>query len=103
MYQVSDIIHERVKGLDITEHKITILSRKKQERISQKIRQRTATKEEYKLWSGATRSHYPQLAGKHEVIFPVTKDEHLHDWHGGNYKNSRPGKAINHNPFRRRR
>ena len=39
-------------------------------------------------------SKYPQLADKGNVIYPATKTEHLEGWHGGNYKNSLPGKPI---------
>jgi len=39
-------------------------------------------------------SKYPHLANKGEVIFPVTANEHLNGWHGGNYKNSLPGEPI---------
>lgn len=43
-------------------------------------------------------SHYPHLAGNHKVIYPVSFEEHLYEWHGGNFKNSLPGK-----PFKRKR
>lgn len=39
-------------------------------------------------------SKYPHLADKGEVIYPATTNEHLHGWHGGNYKNSLPGEPI---------
>ena len=39
-------------------------------------------------------SLYPHLANKHEVIVPVSFKEHLKGWHGGNFKNSSPGKPI---------
>ena len=39
-------------------------------------------------------SRYPHLSANHEVIYPVTFDEHLYGWHGGNFKNSLPGKPI---------
>lgn len=39
-------------------------------------------------------SRYPHLANQGAVIFPVTFDEHLYGWHGGNFKNSLPGKPI---------
>jgi hypothetical protein len=39
---------------------------------------------------------YPHLAGRSEVIYPVTFYEHLYYWHGGNFKNSVSGK-----PFRK--
>ncbi len=37
---------------------------------------------------------YPHLADKHEVIYPTTFEEHLYGWHGGNFRNSLPGKMI---------
>ena len=40
---------------------------------------------------------YPHLANRGEVIFPTTFQEHLHDWHGGNWNNSLPGKRIKSN------
>lgn len=39
-------------------------------------------------------SKYPHLANQGAVIFPVTFDEHLYGWHGGNFKNSLPGIPI---------
>ena len=39
-------------------------------------------------------SQYPHLANKGEVIYPVTLNEHLNGWHGGNFKNSLPGEPI---------
>lgn len=51
-------------------------------------------------------SKYPHLADKGEVIFPVTFDEHLYGWHGGNFKNSSPGKPIRYSKkhnFRRKK
>ena len=36
----------------------------------------------------------PHLADKGEIIYPVTPNEHLKGWHGGNFKNSRPGEPI---------
>lgn len=39
-------------------------------------------------------SQYPHLAGRSEVIWPVTANEHFRGWHGGNWKNSLPGKPI---------
>lgn len=39
-------------------------------------------------------SRYPHLANQGAVIFPVTLDEHLHGWHGGNYRNSLPRRPI---------
>ena len=39
-------------------------------------------------------SKYPHLANKGEVIYPVTPNEHLRGWHGGNFKNSIPGEPI---------
>lgn len=41
---------------------------------------------------------YPHLAAKGEIIYPVTFEEHLYVWHGGNFKNSLPGR-----PFKRKR
>ncbi|MBT2600032.1 MULTISPECIES: T7SS effector LXG polymorphic toxin [unclassified Oceanobacillus] len=40
-------------------------------------------------------SQYPHLANKGEIIYPATPNEHLRGWHGGNWKNSLPGKPIN--------
>ena len=42
-------------------------------------------------------SRYPHLANRWEVIFPTTFKEHFYDWHGGNWKNSLPGKRIRNN------
>lgn len=39
-------------------------------------------------------SKYPHLANKGNVIFPVTFDEHLYGWHGGNFRKSKAGKPI---------
>ncbi len=39
-------------------------------------------------------SKYPHLAGKSAIIYPVTFNEHLNGWHGGNFKNSLPGRPI---------
>ena len=39
---------------------------------------------------------YPHLANRGEVFFSVTFDEHLYGWHGGNFKNSLPGKPISY-------
>ena len=41
-------------------------------------------------------SKYPHLANRGEVIYPVTFEEHLYGWHGGNFKTSLPGKAISY-------
>lgn len=38
---------------------------------------------------------YPHLANRPEVIYPATPYEHLHAWHGGNYRNNKPGERIN--------
>jgi len=38
---------------------------------------------------------YPHLANRGELIYPVTKYEHRQGWHGGNMRNSLPGKPIN--------
>ena len=35
---------------------------------------------------------YPQKAADGKNIEPVTKDEHLHKWHGGNFQNDTHGK-----------
>ena len=40
-------------------------------------------------------SQYPHLANKGEVIYSATPNEHFKGWHGGNWKNSLPGKPIN--------
>ena len=40
-------------------------------------------------------SQYPHLANKGEIIYPATPNEHFKGWHGGNWKNSLPGKPIN--------
>ena len=39
-------------------------------------------------------SKYPHLANKGEIIYPVTPNEHLKGWHGGNFKNSSPGADL---------
>jgi hypothetical protein len=39
-------------------------------------------------------TQYPHLANMAAVIYPATFTEHLKGWHGGNYKNSLPGKRI---------
>ena len=39
---------------------------------------------------------YPHLADRHEVIYPVTFEEHLYGWHGGSFKNANRGKMIRH-------
>ena len=39
-------------------------------------------------------SKYPHLADKGEIIYPVTFNEHLKGWHGGNWRNSIPGEPI---------
>ena len=44
-------------------------------------------------------SKYPHLANRAGVIFPVTFEEHLKGWHGGNFKNSKPGKPISKATF----
>lgn len=153
-YHSQDLIASRVKGLDLREHPREIsLTAKQRKEISIKIKNRTATRQEYKKYISdyrfdrrrkagirefwiqeqtrilrgepATRawskdqiqailrselpryngkviqghhtysaSRYPHLANKGAVIFPVTFDEHLYGWHGGNFKNSRPGRPI---------
>ena len=37
---------------------------------------------------------YPHLANRKELIYPVTNYEHIYGWHGGNTRNSLPGKPI---------
>lgn len=37
---------------------------------------------------------YPHLASNSLVIFPATHEEHINEWHGGNYKKSLPGQRI---------
>lgn len=37
---------------------------------------------------------FPHLANLGAVIYPATHYEHLKGWHGGNYKESQPGKRI---------
>ena len=37
---------------------------------------------------------HPQIADRPEYIYPVTKDEHLHRWHGGNWQNDTFGKPL---------
>ncbi|WP_077618272.1 pre-toxin TG domain-containing protein [Bacillus sinesaloumensis] len=39
-------------------------------------------------------SKYPHLADRGEIIYPVTFNEHLKGWHGGNWRNSIPGEPI---------
>lgn len=48
-------------------------------------------------------SKYPHLANRGEIIYPATFSEHLYNWHGGNFKNSLPGKPIKPIKHRRRR
>lgn len=51
-------------------------------------------------------SRYPHLANRGEVVFPVTFDEHLYGWHGGNFKKSLPGKPVSYHKkynFRRKK
>jgi len=40
-------------------------------------------------------SKYPHLANRKEIIYPATFYEHIHRWHGGNTRNSFPGRPIN--------
>jgi transposase len=153
-----DIISERVKGLDTTEHPILrkkYLSQSQMTKIKEKIANRSATMKEYKnyemtkrlndrrkqavdrfwrqerkrllqslpttrSWTTEQRqdilagrkpkyhgrtiqghhtysvNKYPHLANRHEVIYPATFEEHLYGWHGGNFKNSKPGEMIRH-------
>ncbi len=140
---------------DYREHPRKSLTSKQRKEINEKIKNRTATKEEYKRiesdrrfnkrrkagvenfwkqekrrimkglpttrpWNSQQRkdiiignrpkyngktiqghhtysaSKYPHLANKGELIFPVTFDEHLNGWHGGNFKNDKPGQPINY-------
>ena len=37
---------------------------------------------------------YPHLANRMDLIYPATYNEHLYGWHGGNTRNSLPGKPI---------
>ena len=39
-------------------------------------------------------SKYPHLAGNSDIIYPVTFNEHLNGWHGGNSHNSLPREPI---------
>ncbi|WP_227005619.1 T7SS effector LXG polymorphic toxin [Bacillus paralicheniformis] len=39
-------------------------------------------------------SKYPHLSDKGEIIYPATFKEHFYGWHGGNWKNSKPGEPI---------
>lgn len=152
-----DIIKERVRGLDLSEHPVVHKSSLSLKEIKRRINDRTATVEDYRKydrikrlsvkrktavkefwdaererlqnnlpgtrnWTAEQRqiildggrpkingktlqghhtysvSKFPQLAGNHKIIYPVTFEEHLYDWHGGNFKNSLPGK-----PFKRKR
>ena len=152
----SDIISSRTAGLDLREHpRQKSLTPKQRKAIKEKIKNRTATRQEFKKiesdkrfssrrkkaiddfwkqerkrikkglpltrnWSDEQKtiilrggrpkyngktiqghhtysaSKYPHLANRGEVIFPVTYEEHLYGWHGGNFRNSKPGKPINY-------
>lgn len=153
----SDIIRKRVHGLDLRKHPVKHKSSLGIKTIKKKIKDRTATKEDYRKldrtkrlsvkrktavndfwiaerdriinnepttrnWTAEQRrdilngnppkvkgktmqghhtysvSKFPHLADNHKVIYPVTFEEHLYYWHGGNFKNSLPGK-----PFTRKR
>ena len=37
---------------------------------------------------------FPHLANRGNIIYPATHDEHFKGWHGGNYRQSKPGKRI---------
>ena len=37
---------------------------------------------------------YPHLANRMDLIFPATYYEHIYGWHGGNTRNTLPGKPI---------
>ena len=39
-------------------------------------------------------SKFPHLANLGNVIYPATHIEHLKGWHGGAYRNSKPGRRI---------
>ena len=39
-------------------------------------------------------AQYPHLANIGSLIYPATQYEHHKRWHGGNYKNSLPGKPV---------
>ena len=156
-----DIIQERVQGLDLREHPVKHKSTLSIKQIKQKVKERTASKEDYKKlnrnkrlsdrrresvnkfweaereriishkpttrnWTAKQRkeilnggrpkvngktmqghhtysvSKYPHLAGNHRVIYPVTFEEHLYDWHGGNFNNSLPGRPFMSNRTRRK-
>ena len=45
---------------------------------------------------------FPHLANKHEIMFPATFEEHLYNWHGGNWKKSIPGERIYKNKRRKK-
>lgn len=154
--EIINIIKERTKDLDLREHPIKNkeLSKKKMKEIREKIKHKTATKEEFhnytwnnrfkkrrdtavenfweeeskrlkeglsgtRNWSKEQKeviilgkkkpkykgktlqghhsysvSLYPHLANRHEVIVPLSYTEHFKGWHGGNFKNSNPGKPI---------
>lgn len=149
----SDIIAERVKGLDLRPHPVKHFSDTSYVKIRQKVADRTATRDEYRKlqqgirlnrrrregprrfltqeairiktgqkttrnWSASqiqeivsgsyptykrrkleghhsySVAKYPHLANRHEVIYPATHHEHIQGWHGGNTRNSMPGKPI---------
>lgn len=153
--QVKNVISARTANLNLNEYpRLKSFSAKQRKNIANKIKARTATKQEYlkynsdrrfskrrqegvkqfwiqekmrilsgqaptRQWSkeqikailnnerpkykGKTiqghhmysANRYPHLANKGSVIFPVTFNEHLYGWHGGNFKNSLPGHPIN--------
>lgn len=39
-------------------------------------------------------SKYPHLANRKELIYPATFREHIYGWHGGNTRQSFPGKPV---------
>jgi hypothetical protein len=39
--------------------------------------------------------NYPHVSNRGELIYPVTPNEHLYGWHGGNYHKNAPGKPVN--------
>ena len=158
----SDIIKERVQGLDLREHPVKHKSTLSIKRIRQKVKERTANKEDYRKldrtkrlsdkrqesvkefweaernriishkpttrnWTAEQRktiidggrpksngrtmqghhtysvSKYPHLAGNHRVIYPVSFEEHLYEWHGGNFNQSLPGRPFARKTTRRKK
>lgn len=52
---------------------------------------RGATMQSHHTYSVAK---YPHLANQPDLIYPVTRKEHIYGWHGGNTRNSLPGRPI---------